>query len=108
MASPTPERLVLIHDIPIPETTMPLTEAEAITGQYFDFVGDDLPNAVQTAALTISLTPRALDVCPECFGQTPPSDPDGFFALDVDITFDGGTTTGKIYATHCDSLDTSN
>jgi hypothetical protein len=35
-----------------------------------------------------------------------PADPDGLLALDVALTFESGTITGHLFATHCDSLDT--
>lgn len=107
MSSPTPERLVLLHDVPIPVTTTEVTETDGITAQYFDFVGDDLPTSVQTPGTSITVTPRAIDVCVDCFGEPPPSDADGFFAFDVNVAFDGGTAAGSVYATHCDSLDTT-
>ena len=40
-----------------------------------------------------------------CVGGAAPSDPDGLIALDLDVTFAGGTVRGHLFALHCDALD---
>ena len=101
-ASPTPDYTLVLGAMPVP------TSAAAVTSpaNLLDFVGDLLGGALGARATAVSLTPVAVDVCPTCVGGAAPSDPDGLIALDLSLTFAGGTVAGHLFATHCDSLDT--
>lgn len=101
-ASPTPDYTLVLGAVPLADPTAPLSSP----GNLLDFVGDLLDGALGARATAVTLTPVAVDICPTCLGGPPPSDPDGFLALDASLTFDGGTVTGHLFATHCDSLDT--
>ena len=92
----------MLAAVPVP------TAAAAVTspGNLLDFVGDLLGGALGARATAVMLTPVAVDVCPTCVGGAAPSDPDGLIALDLSLTFAGGTVAGHLFATHCDSLDT--
>lgn len=100
-SSPTPEYTLVLGEVPVPTTT----EAGSVRANLLDFQGDLLGGALGAAATAATAAAVALDVCPTCVGQPAPSDADGLVALDLDATFSGGTVTGHLFATHCDSLD---
>jgi ABC-type Fe3+-hydroxamate transport system substrate-binding protein len=102
--SRTPERTFGVADLALPASTAPLAGA----GALLDFTGDLLPGAPVASASATTVTPVAARLCASCVGMPAPSDPDGLVALDVTATFAAppGTVSGRVYATHCDSLDT--
>jgi hypothetical protein len=102
--SRTPERTFRVADLALPASTAPLAGA----GALLDFTGDLLPGAPVASASATTVTPVAARLCASCVGMPAPSDPDGLVALDVTATFAAppGTVSGRVYATHCDSLDT--
>lgn len=99
--SPTPSYTLVLGTVPVPTSTAPSTSP----GSLLDFQGDLLTSGVIATATAVTLTPVAASVCTTCVGMAAPSDPDGFVALDVALTFPDGTVTGHLFATHCDSLD---
>lgn len=101
-ASPTPDYTLVLGAVPVPTAAATVTSP----GNLLDFEGDLLGGALGARATAVTLTPVAVDVCPTCVGGAAPSDPDGFIALDASLTFEGGTVSGHLFATHCDSLDT--
>lgn len=103
--SPTPDRTLIVSNVPLPDT-YPGPEAE-VGGALFDFDGAILAGFPFARYDSATAVVETLDICTECAGQQPPSDPDGFVALDVTISLEdgGGEVTGHIFATHCDSLD---
>lgn len=101
MTSPTPDYTLILGAVPVPTTAAVATSP----GNLLDFVGDVLGGALGAAATAVALTPVAADVCPSCVGGAAPSDPDGLIALDLDVTFAGGTVRGHLFALHCDALD---
>ena len=56
------------------------------------------------SSTAVTVTPRAANVCvaPECAGV---QDADGFVALDVSVTFEGGSLSGSVHLTHCKSYN---
>jgi hypothetical protein len=102
--SPTPDRTLIISGLPLPVSGTPITEADGLVVSLLDFKGTLITSPLAKATAS-SVTFTAADVCPACVGQPSPSDADGFVALDLSATFPGGTVSGHVYATHCDSLD---
>ncbi|MDQ3295842.1 MAG: hypothetical protein M3619_04620 [Myxococcota bacterium] len=102
--SPATDYTLILGRVPVPTSTT----ASTSPGNILDFKGDLLGGPLGVQATTVTINPVAADVCPTCFGMPAPSDPDGFVALDVMLTFPNGTVTGHIFATHCDSLDAAN
>lgn len=106
-ASPTPERTLILSGLVIPTGDRELSEADGLRATLLDFEGALEPDEPFVRATAVTITPAALDVCTECVGQAPPSDEDGFVAFDLSATFPDGTISGRVYAVHCDSMDTS-
>ncbi|MDQ3368598.1 MAG: hypothetical protein M3680_24480 [Myxococcota bacterium] len=100
-SSPTPDYTLILARVPAPPAT------GTTPGNLLGFKGDLLNGALGAAATMVTSTVVASEICPTCFGMPAPSDPDGFIALDLALTFNGGTVTGHLYATHCDSLDSA-
>lgn len=101
-SSPPPDYTLVLGTVAIPTSTMPAGSP----GNLLDFVGDLLGGPLGAAATSVTLTPVAANVCATCVGMPAPADPDGLLALEVSLTFESGTITGHLFATHCDSLDT--
>jgi hypothetical protein len=98
-SSPTPDYTFLANGFVPPAST-------DASFTFFDFAGDVLTSGPPlVSADSGTITAVAADVCYDCIGNPPPSQPDGFIAADVDVQFPGGTGLGHLYATHCDSLD---
>jgi hypothetical protein len=92
--SPTPDYTLVLGRVPVPTSTTPLTSR----ADLLDFTGDLLGgNQVGAEATTVELTPVAANL----------TGPDGLVALDLALTFDNGTLSGHLFATHCPSLDAS-
>lgn len=92
-SSPTTDYTLVLATVPLPNVMMPITSP----GNILDFVGDLLNGPLGAAATAVTITPIATDVCATCNGT--------YLGVDTSITFAGGTITGHLYATHCDSLD---
>jgi len=92
-SSPTTDYTLVLATVPMPSNMMPITSP----GNILDFVGDLLNGPLGAAATAVTITPMATDVCATCSGT--------FLSAETSITFAGGTITGHLYATHCDSLD---
>jgi hypothetical protein len=103
-SSPPPDYTLILGRVPVPTDATPSTSP----GSILDFQGDLLGGPPGATATEVTITPVAADVCTTCSGMPAPSDPDGFVALDVTLTFAAGTVTGHLFATHCDSLDAAN
>lgn len=103
MDSPPPEYALILGMVPVPTSTDPITSSANLLD--YSASGDLLGGALGVRATDVVITPVAARLCPSCVGQPTPSDPDGMVALDVTLTFPGGTVTGHLYATHCDSFD---
>ena len=89
MNSPTPDYTLILGSIP----AMSAATATSTTGVLFDFVGDLHDSA------PAPLAPTAITLTDLTYV------PDGFVALDANLTYPGGTLTGHLYATHCTSYD---
>ncbi len=103
--SPTPGRTLILAGLPWPLEERAYTSADdAIRGTFFDYEGTLLPGIAPASSTEVTVTPRAANVCvaPECAGV---QDADGFVALDVSVTFEGGNLSGSVYMTHCTSYD---
>jgi hypothetical protein len=88
MNSPTPEYTLIIGRVPA------MTAASATSpGTFLDYQGDMLPDGVLGAPATAVI----LSAISYTAGVS--------VALEVSMTFDAGTVTGHVFATHCDSLD---
>lgn len=97
--SPTPKRSLILSGLTLPNSDTP----QQTSGTLFDYEGDLLSgDAPFLRASSVTLTPRAWDICTDCYNTPSPS---GFLSLDVDATFEGGTVSGTLYATPCTSLD---
>ena len=103
-SSPTPDRTLVVDGVP-PGATAALDESSGVSVSLLDFTGELLPDAPIARATALSVTVAFADVCVECVGGAPPSDPDGAVALDVTATFAEGAAAGHVYAVHCDSMD---
>jgi hypothetical protein len=100
--SATTTYTLILGAVPIPTSTTPASSP----GNVLDYQGDLLGGPLGAKATAVVVTPVAAAVCATCVGKPAPSDPGGFIALDLAMTFAAGTITGHVYATHCDSLDT--
>jgi hypothetical protein len=87
--SATPDRSLVIAGLPKGFDTK-RTYAEGVRATLLDFKG----------TLTKEPILRATAVT-----ATPGSSSDAAISFDLDATFPGGTISGHIYATHCDSMD---
>ena len=92
-SSPATDYTLVLATVPMPSGMTPVTSP----GNILDFVGDLLGGDLGAAATAVVITPLASDVCAACSGT--------FLSADASLTFSGGTITGHVYATHCDSLD---
>jgi hypothetical protein len=88
MNSPPPDYTLVVARVPMPTSIAPL-ESPA---NMLDFKGDLLGGALGVSATTKVITPVAYT-------------PGTFVAVDVMLTFQSGSVTGHLYATHCNSLD---
>ena len=103
--SPTPGRTLILAGLPWPLEAREYTaEGDALRGTFFDYAGTLLDGIAPESSTAVTVTPRAANVCvaPECAGVR---DADGFVALDVSVTFEGGSLSGSVYMTHCTSYD---
>lgn len=106
MNSPTPSRTLVLSGLPWPLEARAYTSGEdGLSGALLDFEGTLFDGVAPARATAVEVTPRAASVCVECVGGAAPSDPGGFVAFDVSLTFEGGTLSGSTYVTHCDSYD---
>lgn len=88
MNSPTPEYTVIIGRVPA------MSAASATSpGNFLDYQGDMLPGGVLGAPATAVI----LSAISYSAGVS--------IALDVSMTFEAGSVTGHVFATHCASLD---
>jgi hypothetical protein len=88
MDSATPAYTVILGAVTLPAPG-------SSPGNLLDFTGDLLGGAIGAQATMVTVTPIASDAS----AATP------FVALDTTLTFDAGTITGHVFATHCASLD---
>lgn len=88
MTSAQTDYTLVLGRVPVPTSTT----ASTSPGNLLDFQGDLLGGALGAAATAVTITPVAAD------GSM-------FVALDLALTFNGGTVMGHLYATHCASLD---
>lgn len=89
MTSPTPRRTLVLSGVrPTADAT---PQESGVTASLFDF-GGDLTSAPIARASSVRVVSRGYQA-------------DGYVSLEVTATFDEGTITGGVFATHCDSLD---
>lgn len=94
--SKTPDRTAIIDGVvPFQDATL---QVDGITGAFLDFKGDIVTTANPSVKATrIEVKPVAISLAPLA---------SAFVALDITATYaNGGTLTGHLYATHCDSMD---
>ncbi len=89
--SPTPARTLVIGAFPAPSDATPLS----LSVSLLDFEGTLTEEPILRSS-SATATPRAARV---------ESTAMGFVRFDLEASFDGGTMSGAVYATHCDSLD---
>lgn len=97
-SSPSPDRTLVIEDVPAFRDTTDLGSNDGVRAAFFDFAGTLLPDTPLAKATNVVLHPvaRAQD----------PSGKLTAIALDVDMTFPQGMTLkGHLFAEHCDSMD---
>ncbi|MEZ4409566.1 MAG: hypothetical protein R3A52_24300 [Polyangiales bacterium] len=89
MSSPTPQRALVISGVRA--SADPTPQETDLRVSLFDFSGDltSAPIARATSARVVS---RGYQ-------------PGGYISFEFTATFDEGTITGGVFATHCDSLD---
>ena len=92
MNSPNPDYTLVLGRVPIPTDTT----ASSSPGNILDFKGDLLGGPLGAQATSVVLTPVGADRVTAA---------DGWVALDAMLTFQNGTVSGHLYATHCASLD---
>ena len=93
---------VLLNNTPLPlapGTT--LTMEDGLTATLLDYEGV-VTDAIFLSATAIEINVVDAEICEDCVGT---EQPDAFLALDVEIVFDGGSVTGHIYGSHCQSMD---
>ncbi|MBA3502063.1 MAG: hypothetical protein M4D80_04710 [Myxococcota bacterium] len=93
--SPNPDYTLILGRVPIPTDATPSTSP----GNILDFKGDLLASGIGAAATAVTITPTAAHQVTAT---------GGFVALDVMLTFAGGSVSGHLYATHCASMDAAN
>jgi hypothetical protein len=89
MDSATPAYTVILGAVTLPAPG-------SSSGSLLDFTGDLLDGPIAQATM-VTVTSVAADA-----SAAPP-----FIAVDATLTFDTGTITGHVFATHCASLDES-
>ena len=106
--SPTPERTLIVSGLALPELGVDQTWDQGVRATLLDFQGDLVPDPPFFARATaVTASSVAADLCTECVGDVTRPDPEGFVALDVQSTFEQGTVGGRLYALHCQSMDTA-
>jgi hypothetical protein len=89
--SPTPDYTLVLGKVAMPTGTAPTMSP----GNVLDFVGDLLGGELGAQAHIVLVNAVAAAENLE------------FIALDLYLEFIGGTLSGHLYATHCDSLDSA-
>lgn len=90
MDSPSPDRTLIIGALPAPVDRSEVTS----TATLLDFEGSLTSEPFVSGPASVRGVAALL---------TPPEM--SFVRVDFDVSFDGGTISGAIYATHCASLD---
>lgn len=90
--SPSPDYTFILGRVAIPADATPSSSP----GNLLDFQGDLLGGPLGAQATAVTISPVAADRVMAA---------DGFVALDVTATFQAGSVTGHLFATHCASLD---
>lgn len=110
--SPTPTHELILSDIQIPTTTDDITKDTAsLVAALIDYRSNVIdrtqnPSGISSAS-AVTIKPVGVSVCTECVGVLTMPDVDGFVSFDVTAEFEEGTISGRIYAQHCDSLDSA-
>jgi hypothetical protein len=104
-SSPTPDRTLILSGLPLPTVGATVSKSDGLVVTLLDYKGTLLQGEPLSKATASKVTFTAAEVCVSCVGQTPPSHPAGFVALELEATFDEGTVKGHLYARHCDSLE---
>ena len=103
--SPTPKRTLILSGLTLPLSPAALTQERGVRLKLIDYEGSLLGGDLFADPIQVTVTPLAARLCVECLGQPAPSSPDGFIALELKATFAQGQLEGRLYATHCDSMD---
>ncbi len=88
MTSPTPDYALILGAVPVPHDTT----ASTSSANLLDYKGDLLGGPLGKAATTVALMPTSFAAATH-------------LALDLDLSFNPGTASGHLFATHCASLD---
>ena len=101
--SPTPDRLLILAGLPVPESMAESTDP-GLALTFLDFEGSFLSEGPLSRATSISVAARAANPCVEC-AEGGAAEGERLIALTIDGSFAEGPGQGRVYATHCDSLD---
>jgi len=103
MSSPTPDRTAVITGFEVPTALSAVMDGST---SLLDFEGALLPDPPPTATATShTIAWVAADPCVPCAEGTEADRASRFVAFDLVATFLEGSLVGRVYATHCDSLD---
>ena len=98
----TPDQTLIVSGMLIPSEP-----GNGVVGSstLLDFEGALLELVPNASATTVSIVWVAADPCVACTEGTEADRDDRFVSFDLSATFEGGSVGGRVYATHCDSLD---
>ena len=95
--SPSPDRTLVVEDLPVPKEGATLATKDGVRAAFFDFAGTLLPSTPLAKATDVSLRVVAVELAAGA--------PTGF-AIEASMTFpQGGTLTGHLFAEHCATMD---
>jgi hypothetical protein len=89
-SSPTPDRTLVVANVPRAAPGTSFTHEDGVRASYFDFAGDQIPSVPLSRASAVTITIAYSDA--------------ELFEIDVDATFPEGTVKGHAAASFCASL----
>ncbi|MFP4598079.1 MAG: hypothetical protein ACOC9J_01530 [Persicimonas sp.] len=103
--SPTPDWSLILSGLPAALADTTLTRADdGLAATFLDYDGRFLGEEPFVRATDVSVTPVAANIDTELVIDGVDHE-DGVVALDVEASFDDGSITGHLVATHCASMD---
>lgn len=97
MNSPTPQQTLILSNLPVTPVGTVLTYADGVRASLLDFQGDLFNSVAPARAASLQVTVRDRETQPAS---------GAFLVVELVASFvDGGTLSGTLAATHCDSLD---
>jgi len=95
--SPSPDRTLVVEDLPVPKEGATLASKDGVRAAFFDFAGTLLPATPLAKATDVSFRVVAVELA----AGAPSA-----FAIEASMSFpQGGTLTGHFFAEHCATMD---